>query len=97
DTSVAVADQFLESRFGPLIENPAFINDTLFVVTFDETNSLTNNRVSTILYGDAVQSGARSADYYDHYSLLKTIEAILGVGYLGKQDVTADVISGVWK
>jgi hypothetical protein len=97
DTSLAVADQFLQSRFAPLLDNPAFIKDTLFVVTFDETNSLTNNLVSTIFYGDSVIAGAHSADWYDHYSLLKTIEAILGVGYLGKQDVTADVITGIWK
>ncbi|HEY6844038.1 MAG TPA: alkaline phosphatase family protein [Thermoanaerobaculia bacterium] len=97
DTSLAAADQFLQSRFGPLIDNPAFTSNTLFVVTFDESNSTTNNHVSTIFVGDHVITGAQSADWYDHYSLLKTIEATLGVGYLGKQDVTADVITGIWK
>jgi phospholipase C len=96
DTTLAIADEFLESRFEPLIHDPAFISDLVFIVTFDESNSATNNTVSTILYGSGVGAGVQSASYYDHYSLLRTIEEMLGLGLLGKHDATADAIQAVW-
>ena len=97
DTSLAVADQWLEQTFEPLLGDERFITDTLLVVTFDESNSPSNNTVSALFYGAMVQHGSQSDHYYDHYSLLRTIEAIIGTGSLGKHDARADEIIGIWR
>jgi hypothetical protein len=41
--------------------------------------------------------GAVSDTRYDHYDLLRTIEALLGLGTLGRHDATASPITGIWK
>jgi phospholipase C len=96
DTGVANADRWLRSRFEPLLGNPGFTDGTLLVVTFDEGTPSVSNIVYTVLVGPGVARGSVSNQFYDHYSLLRTIEAILGTGTLEKNDATADVIRGVW-
>lgn len=60
------------------MSSPAFTKNTLFVVTFDEDDSNTDqNRVYTVVFGPDIKwsSTARENDkYYNHYSLLRTIE-----------------------
>ncbi|MDE2491050.1 MAG: acid phosphatase [Elusimicrobia bacterium] len=96
DTGVAVADQWLSSTFGPLLGAPAFSQDTLLIVTFDE-GTRSDNRVYTVLYGAGVAPGSTSDAAYSHYSLLRTIEDGLGLGDLGQGDASAAPVSGVWR
>jgi acid phosphatase len=95
ETGVAYADRWLENTFGPLLDDPRFTEGTLFIVTFDEDASDTNNRVATVLWGTRVRRGAVSSTRYDHYALLRTIEEIFGTGTLGLKDETAQVIGEV--
>lgn len=95
DTGVVYADRWLENTFGARLDDPAFTDGLLFVVTFDEDASHTNNRVATVLWGTRVRRGASSATRYDHYALLRTIEEIFGTGTLGLKDDAAPVISEV--
>lgn len=95
DTGVAYADRWLENTFGPLLEDPRFTEGTLFIVTFDEDASYANNRVATVLWGTRVRRGAVSGTRYDHYALLRTIEAIFGTGTLALHDETASVINEI--
>lgn len=95
DTGVTFADNWLKSRFGNLLSDPHFIEDTLFVVTFDEADH--GNRVYTSLYGSMVRPGFVSGATYDHYSLLRTIEGGLGLETLGRGDSTAKPIEDVFK
>jgi len=46
-------------------------------VTFDEGNA--DNHVPTIVAAPSVPSGTTSATYFDHYSLLRTAEELLGL------------------
>jgi hypothetical protein len=94
DTSPGHADAWLESRFGPLLNDERFTSRTLFVVTFDESDS-TDLRVATVLWGAGVRTGSTSRHRYDHYSLLRTIEELLHLGTLGQQDARAEPIRDV--
>ena len=96
DTGVAFADQWLARTFGPWLLDPRFMDGRLFVVTFDESPASVPNHVYTVLYGAGVVPGSTSASRYDHYSLLRTIEAGLSLGTLGQRDAEATPISGVW-
>ena len=72
------------------------MSDTLFIVTFDEDDGRSKNNVYTIFLGAGVRKGATSAVNYNHYSLLKTIEAIFELGTLGMNDLSTTVISDIW-
>jgi hypothetical protein len=98
DSNVTVADRWLRARFAPLLADPRFNSDLLFIVTFDESSKSTrHNPVATILLSPRVVPGIRSDHHYDHYNLLRTIEAALDLGTMGKNDATAEAISGIWQ
>jgi hypothetical protein len=98
DTGVAYADNWLTSYFGPLMKDPAFMKDMLLVITFDEDDkSTSSNHIYTALYGDSVQPGSVSNAAYTHYSLLRTVEDVFGLGTLGQNDATAAPVAGIWR
>jgi acid phosphatase len=101
DTSVAFADKWLAGKFGPLLADPRFTKDLLFVVTFDEDEHSflrpSSNRVLTVAVGDAVRPGSTSNAPYTHYSLLRLVEDALGTGTLGREDANAAAITGIWR
>jgi hypothetical protein len=98
DSSAAAADAWLEQRFGSLINDPRFMNDMLFVVTYDESSTNANlSAVSAVIVGPAVRVGVESITWYDHYNLLRTIEATFGLPTLGKHDATAAPIADIWR
>ncbi|KAG0369234.1 phosphoesterase family-domain-containing protein [Gamsiella multidivaricata] len=91
DTTVGYAGKWLVNFLSPLLKNPAFISNTLVVVTFDEAEDYTDetNHVLALLLGDSVSSLKNTVDstYYTHYSLLSTLESNWGLGNLGRGDV----------
>jgi hypothetical protein len=95
DTSPAFADRWLENEFGGLLHDPRFTTGLLFIVTYDENESWNGNRVATVLWGERVRGGSVSNVPYNHYSLLRTVEDILGTGTLGLQDQAAHPIDDV--
>ena len=96
DSGPFFADQWLESKFGSLIDDRRFIDETLFIVTYDESAS-SDLRVTTVFFGSMVRAGASSFASYDHYDLLRTIENLFALGTLGRFDATARPITGIWK
>jgi len=99
DTSVTTAGVWLKSFLGPLLNNTNFMQNTLVLITFDETETYTiQNRVFSVLLGDAVPEslvGTSDAAYYNHYSEIATVEANWGLHTLGRYDVGANVFSHV--
>jgi phosphatidylinositol-3-phosphatase len=93
DCSIETADRYL-SRLVPgvlkLLSARGFL-----VLTFDEggAGSPERGRIVTILAGPGVRRGARIAAPRDHYSLLRTLEDVFGVGYVrgarGASDLSA--------
>jgi hypothetical protein len=98
DTGVAYADQWLERTFGALLKDRSFMQDMLFVVTFDEGNpSNPKNQIFTVLVGDSVIPGKVDNKRYTFHSLTRTIEDQFALGSLGLNDKTATPITDVWK
>ena len=83
----------------PLLTNKNFMQNTLVLITFDETETYTEqNRVLGILLGDAIPPslvGTIDNNFYDHYSEIATVEANWGLHTLGRWDVGANVLSVV--
>lgn len=97
DTGVAFAAKAMEKTFGPLLADPKIIRNTLFVFTFDEDDLFHGNHILTLMAGAGIEPGSVSNVRYDHYDLLKTIEAEFGLGTLGQADDKAEAITGIWR
>jgi hypothetical protein len=85
DTGLDYADKWMYDFLCPLLSNSTFMNGTLVVVTFDEDDSLNNNNVYTVLIGSMAPVTVDNT-WYNHYSLLRTIEDNFGLGTLGRND-----------
>jgi hypothetical protein len=92
DCSIAVGDAFLRRFIAPIVDSPAFAR-TLIVITFDEGSDSAGGggRVSTVLVGPRVRPGYRSAIAHNHYSLLRTIENVWGLGCLNRSCAANDL------
>ncbi|HET7466789.1 MAG TPA: alkaline phosphatase family protein [Candidatus Dormibacteraeota bacterium] len=82
DCSTSVGDEWLRQTVGMITSSPAWRADTAIFITWDEDEGSTDNRVLTLVLRPDVKHRV-SAVRYDHYSLLATIEDILGVARLG--------------
>ncbi|KZV72135.1 hypothetical protein PENSPDRAFT_604818 [Peniophora sp. CONT] len=103
DTSVDFCADFLSFWLVPLLNDARFVtNRTLLLLTFDETETYTqNNRVFTVLLGGEEVitknlTGTKDSTYYTHYSSLSTVEANWGLGSLGRGD-TNKTMSNVFQ
>jgi acid phosphatase len=103
DCSVATGDRWLGTFADAVMASPAWTADrSLLIVTFDEDDRSSGNRIVTFAIGSPVRRsvtpGARSSVPSDHYSLLRTLEHYLGVPTLGRNDaeraVMTDLIPG---
>ncbi len=93
DCSVSTGDAWLARELPRIFASPAWASGrSLLVLTFDEDDRNESNHVLTVFVGPAARSGATSATGYDHYSLLRTVEDLLGVGTLTGNDAGARVM-----
>jgi phospholipase C len=82
DCSGATADDFLRSLVPRLLATPAWQQGGLLLITWDEDDGSSSNRVLTLVVAPHV--AAHTSDRsHDHYSLLATVEDSLGVPRLG--------------
>lgn len=88
DCPVATGDAWLAREVPQLLASPAFAGNSLLVVTFDE-GSGSDNRVALLFAGPAAAKATTSNAAYTHYSLLRTIEAGLGLPTLTDNDAGA--------
>ncbi|KAH9825618.1 Phosphoesterase family [Teratosphaeria destructans] len=98
DTSVTVAGAWMRNFVEPLLNDTYFMDRTLILVTFDETETYTiGNRVFSILLGGAVKGKENTSDasFYNHYSEIATVEANWDLHTLGRWDVGANVFKAV--
>jgi acid phosphatase len=70
-------------------------HNSLLIVTWDEDNGSSNNRVATIFVGAMIKPG-QYKQRIDHYNLLRTIEEMYGLPYLG-ESAAANVTMEIWK
>jgi hypothetical protein len=97
DCGVATGDTWLGAFLRPLLRGPVLKNSVVFVV-FDEgtTDVGGGGRVAALALGPLVRRHARSTGPTNHYGLLRTIEAGLGLPLLGRS-AGARPIVGIWR
>jgi phospholipase C len=85
DCPVGTGDAWLRSWFAKILASPAYLaGKTAIFVTWDEDDGSAANRIPLIVVSPSTPPGTRSDAYFDHYSLLKTTEQLLGLGaFLG--------------
>jgi phosphatidylinositol-3-phosphatase len=102
DGSVATADRWLNNYFDSYVLW-ARTNNSLLIVTWAEDGKLfphktepPRNRVPMVVIGSMVKNGVVSTAQYTHLNLLRTIEEMYGLSFLGQSgNVTA--IVDIWK
>jgi hypothetical protein len=85
DCSVATGDSWL-SRFLPQVFSSAEYQagKTAVFLTWDEDNLFSFNHVATLVAAPSVAPGTTSGTAFNHYSMLRTTEEMLGLGtFLG--------------
>jgi len=93
DGSIAQGDAWLKKNIEQYAQW-AMKHNSLLIVTWDEDDGSSNNRVATIFVGAWVRPG-QYWQRIDHYNLLRMIEEMYGLSYLG-ESASAPTIKGVW-
>jgi acid phosphatase len=68
---------------------------SLLIVTWDEDDNTSDNRIPTLFAGPVIKAG-RYDNPIDHYNVLRTLEDLLGIPPIGKSR-EAEPISYIWK
>ena len=97
---IRAGDRFLATELGAIMRSPAWRTQrSLAIITFDEDGydyERPAQRVLTLMLGSDVRQGYVSHARYTHYSLLRTIEAALGLGTLTRNDRYAQPVNDVF-
>jgi hypothetical protein len=94
DGTVAQGDAWLSAQVPLLLAAPAFTERrSLLVITWDENEGDPGNQVPAIVVARGVPAGFRSRVAYNHYSLLRTIEAVWDLKPLTAHDAKATVMA----
>jgi phosphatidylinositol-3-phosphatase len=83
DCEVSVGDDWLRGQVGDIMASDAWKSNGVLFITYDEDDMSADNRVVMLAIAPGMSSG-KSTRSYNHYSLLATLEALLGVGRLGE-------------
>ncbi len=81
--SVSVGDDWLRQTVGEVMSSSAWSAKGVLFITWDEDDGSGDNHVLTLVIAPGVAHRVSRAAY-DHYSLLATIQDLLGIGRLGK-------------
>ncbi|MDP9259180.1 MAG: DNRLRE domain-containing protein [Actinomycetota bacterium] len=85
DCSVSTGDSWLSTLLPKILGSTAYTSgSTAIVITWDEDDSSASNHVATLVIAPSVPMGTSVATTFNHYSMLRTTEELLGVNtYLG--------------
>ena len=96
----AAADSWLKTNMAPLLSNPAFQQDGILIVVFDEAASTDTTHggghVAAVVVGSNVRKGYRSTTLYQHQSMLRTILTALGSSTFPAAAATATPMSDMF-
>jgi hypothetical protein len=83
DCSTYTGDVWLSAFMSVLLASPEYQSGGMVVfITFDEGGSASQH-IPTLVVSPYTAAGTAVAEYYDHYSLLRTTEELLGLQTLG--------------
>ena len=96
DVAGAWVSKFLDKTF-----NEKLRKGTLVIVTFDESDHNSDNRILTLFLGDMVKPASEQDPkvldrHYTHYNVLRTIEDNFGLEPLAAGDRAAAPITDIW-
>jgi acid phosphatase len=83
DCSVATGDAWLRGFVPTIMRTPAYASGGIIVITVDEENSSSINHVVAVVVSNRVPAETTSGATLTHYSLLRSIEHVYGLAYLG--------------
>ena len=93
DTDINFAAQWFDKTFGQALNDSRLMEDTLFIVTFDESEGIfSTNQIYTALISPHLPQKISIKDKHNHYSILKFLEDEWQLGNLGRKDTSAAVI-----
>ncbi|MFZ7116623.1 MAG: fibronectin type III domain-containing protein [Bacteroidota bacterium] len=93
NSAITTGDNWFYSKIYPYAQW-AKTHNSLLIVTFDEDNSASGNRIPTIFSGQMVTQGTISTGI-NHYNVLRTIEDMYGLQHSGNA-ANASPIHGCW-
>ena len=94
DGSIAQGDSWLAQNMEKYAKW-AETNNSLLIVTWDEDNGTANNHIATLFVGEMIKCG-KSAQHFNHYTLLRMLSDLYGMPYIGNSAGELSVID-VWK
>jgi hypothetical protein len=85
DCSIRTGDDWLAGFLPKILGSTAYATGTTAVfITFDEDSGSSGNHIATLVVAPTVPAGTRVSTTFNHYSMLRTTEEMLGIGtYLG--------------
>jgi hypothetical protein len=84
DCSVATGDRWLSTFLGRLFATAEYkAGKTAVFLTWDEDDSNASNHIATIVAAPSIKPGTAPSARFDHYSMLRTTEEMLGLRLLG--------------
>jgi phospholipase C len=82
---VSAGDTWLSAWVPVILDSPAYRSGgTALFVTYDENDTSPGNRVYTVAVSPSVPPATVSTERFDHYSLLATVEDMLGLERLDR-------------
>ena len=96
DTNVATSSKWLHDFLEPLLADAERMKNTMFFVTFDESDTIFTNHVYALALGPMVKTGLTARRGYNHYSQLKMVEDNFGLDNLGVGDDFADSMDQIF-
>jgi acid phosphatase len=93
DGTIGEGDGWLRGHLGAYV-SWAQSHDSLMILTWDEDDSSGSNHIVTIVVGAHVRTGDYSGRV-DHYTVLRTVEAVYGLGGIGVA-ANRSPITSVW-
>ncbi len=82
--TTAQGDTFLRQFVPRILASSAWQSGSPLFITWDEGKQTGDNKVATLVIAKSVTPGYRSGVAHTHYSLLHTVEQLLGVPCLGQ-------------
>ena len=94
---ISTGDKWLANNVPLILKSKAFTTKkALLIITWDEGYASTNH-ILTLFVGNDVKKGYQSANYYNHYSILKTIETAWNLPPLTNNDRQAQPMTALLK
>lgn len=96
DSGLPGIENWVTQKLMPLLNNAQTLGSTLFIITFDESDTKSNNQIFTAAVGAGIRPGTVVSQALIHEDLLGLFQSEWNLDHLPKQQ-SAKSIVGLWK